>query len=168
MNLDDITIRNQLQPGDIGYVIYLHGMLYSREFGYGIDFEAYVAKGFYEFYQNYEEGKDCVWICEHNQKMVGCLVLMKRGEAAQLRYFIIRPEYRGIGLGKKLMNLYLDFLKEAGYKSAYLLTSPDLGAATHLYKKYGFRLVEEVKSKNFHKPGILQKYELKLPGRHDG
>lgn len=161
-NLEDIAIRNELRPGDIGYVVYLHGLLYSREYGYGVDFEAYVAKGLHEFYKNYEAGKDRVWICEDGKQVVGFLVLMNRGEAAQLRYFIIHPEYRGMGLGKKLMELYLDFLKETGYKSAYLLTSPDLKAATHLYKKYGFTLVEEIESKTFEKPDILQKYELKI------
>ena len=162
-NLEDIAIRNKLKPGDIGYMVYLHGLIYSREYGYGIDFEAYVAKGLYEFYQNYEEGKDRVWICEDDQEIAGCLVLMNRGEAAQLRYFIIRRDYRGIGLGKKLMNLFMDFLKEAGYRSSYLLTSPDLSAATHLYKKYGFTLVEERKSESFDKPDTLHKYEFRFP-----
>ena len=39
ISLDDISIRTELKPGDIGYVIYLHGDLYQREYGYGIQFE---------------------------------------------------------------------------------------------------------------------------------
>jgi peptidyl-dipeptidase Dcp len=162
ISLKDITIRNNLEPGDIGYITYLHGKLYAEEFGYGVDFEAYVARGLHEFYVNYQQAKDGVWICEHNQKVVGFLALMNRGKAAQLRYFIILPEYRGIGLGNKLMEIFLQYLEEAGYRSAYLLTSPELEAATHLYRKFGFSLVEEVQTVHFEQPELLHKYELNL------
>lgn len=165
--LDEITIRTELQPGDIGYVIYLHGLLYGQEYGYDIDFETYVAKGFHEFYQNYEPEAERVWICEHNGKVIGFLLLMSRGDAAQLRYFIIHPEYRGIGLGKKLMELYMEFLRECNYKSSYLLTTHELEAAASLYKRYGFMLVEEEPSTGFGKPVTLQKYELKLSSQND-
>jgi hypothetical protein len=56
--IEDIVIRTELRPGDIGYVTYLHGDLYKKEYGYGIAFEAYVAQGFYEFYSQYDPGKD--------------------------------------------------------------------------------------------------------------
>ena len=52
VRLNDINIRNQLHPGDIGYVIYLHGILYKTEYNYGIEFESYVAKGLLEFMEN--------------------------------------------------------------------------------------------------------------------
>jgi hypothetical protein len=50
--LHDIHIRTTLQPGDIGYVAYLHGHLYSKEYNYGILFETYVAAGLVEFTSN--------------------------------------------------------------------------------------------------------------------
>ena len=106
IELEDIAIRNTLRPGDLGYVIHLHGSLYGAEFGYGIEFETYVAQGLCEFYREYDPTKDRVWICEHGRRMIGFLLLMhRRRDAAQLRYFLIRPEHRGIGLGKKLMEL---------------------------------------------------------------
>ena len=70
IKLEDISIRNTLIPGDLGYVIHLHGLLYRTEYGYGIEFETYVALGAYEFYKNYDPMKDRVWICEHNKKML--------------------------------------------------------------------------------------------------
>lgn len=162
ISLDDITVRNELRPGDIGYVIYLHGALYGAEFGYGIDFETYVAQGFHEFYEKYDPEVDRAWICEHDAKIVGFLLLMNRGDAAQLRYFLIHSDYRGFGLGKKLMNLYMEFLEECGYESAYLWTTNELGAAASLYKRHGFELTEEKPSTDFNKPLIEQKYELNI------
>jgi peptidyl-dipeptidase Dcp len=160
IKLDDINIRTKLEPGDIGYVIYLHGYLYKKECNYGIGFETYVAAGLVDFFQQYDEQKDRVWICEHENKIVGFLLLMHRGEAAQLRYFILETEYRGIGLGNKLLNLYIDFMKAKNYRSSYLWTTDELPASAHLYKKFGFKLTEEKPSNAFGKEVVEQRYDL--------
>ncbi|HVU57415.1 MAG TPA: GNAT family N-acetyltransferase [Puia sp.] len=159
--LDDIVIRTELRPGDIGYVTYLHGRLYKKEYNYGIAFEAYVALGMYEFYQQYDPVKDRVWVCEHRGKMVGFLLLMHReGNMAQLRYFILEPEYRGIGLGKKLMELYMEHFKKAGYGGSYLWTTHELATAASLYLRHGFVRTEEKASEAFGKSLYEVKYEL--------
>ena len=132
LSLSEITIRTTLLPGDIGYVTHLHGQLYHMEYNFGISFENYVALGLGEFYQQYNPSRNRVWVCEHNGKMIGFLLLMDRGEAAQLRYFIIQPGYRGIGLGKKLMEHYMAFLRSCHYKSSYLWTTHELQAAATL------------------------------------
>jgi peptidyl-dipeptidase Dcp len=87
---------------------------------------------------------------------------MNRGKAAQLRYFLIEPAYRGIGLGKKLMNLYTNFLKECQYESSYLITTDELPTAASLYTRFGFKLVESKESDAFGKPVNEQRYELIL------
>jgi peptidyl-dipeptidase Dcp len=161
IHLNDIHIRTTLQPGDIGYITYLHGWLYNKECNYGMAFESYVAEGLAEFYQQYDTARDRVWICEHQEKIVGFMLLMHRGDAAQLRYFILHPDYRGIGLGKKLMELYMAFLHEVGYTHSYLWTTKELPAAASLYKKHGFVVVEEKPAEApFGKPVIEQRYEL--------
>lgn len=157
---DDITIRTELRPGDLGFVIYRHGSLYNEEYNYGISFETYVAAGMYEFYKNYDPKSDRAWICEHENKIVGFLLLMHReNNTAQLRYFYLEPVYRGLGLGKKMMSLYMDFLQTHGYTSSYLWTTHEQDTAATLYKKYGFRLTEEKPSTAFGKPLKEQKYE---------
>ena len=160
--LDDVLIRTTLQPGDIGYVVYMHGALYGREYNYGIQFESYVAKGLCEFYEKYDPQRNRVWVCEHNNKMIGFLLLMDRKEAAQLRYFLIEPDYRGIGLGSKLLNMYMDFLRACGYKASYLWTTHELITAASLYKRFGFQLTEEKESTSFGKPLREQRYDLVL------
>ena len=159
--LDDIRVRNELLPGDLGYVTYLHGLLYGMEYGYGVQFESYCAAGLHEFYENYDSARDRVWVCEHNHKIIGFLLLMHReNHAAQLRYFLIDPQYRGIGLGKRLMELYIEFLHLCAYQSSYLWTTHELTAAASLYKKHGFKLTEEKESTVFGKPLREQRYEL--------
>ncbi len=162
-SLDEIEIRTELRPGDIGYIIYMHGNLYGREYKYGIEFETYVAEGLCEFYEKYDPKTSRVWTCEHKGRIVGFLLLMNRGDSAQLRYFLIEPEYRGIGLGSKLMSLYMDFLVECGYKKSYLWTTHELTAVAFLYRRAGFRLTEEKGSTAFGKPLKEQRYDLILP-----
>jgi len=160
LNINDISIRTKLRSGDIGYVTYLHGSLYKREYGYGIQFESYVAAGLLEFLKNYHPERNRVWVCEHNNQMVGFLLLMERGDAAQLRFFLITPEYRGIGLGKRLMDLYMEFFHQCGYNSCYLWTTHEQETAARLYQRYGFKLTDEKESTAFGKPLIERKYEL--------
>ena len=162
ITLNDICIRTELRPGDLGYVTYMHGALYSKEYSYGLQFESYVAKGLCEFYEKYNFERNRIWACEHNDRMIGFLLLMDRGDAAQLRYFLIEPEYRGIGLGRKLLDLYMDFLHECGYKASYLWTTHELITAAALYKKLGFKLTEEKESTAFGKPLMEQRYDLIL------
>src|SRR5215510_6271274 len=160
--LDDISIRTELKPGDLGYVTYLHDVLYSREYNYSLQFESYVAKGLCEFYEKYNPERNRIWACEHNDRMIGFLLLMDRGKAAQLRYFLIEPECRGIGLGSKLLDLYMQFLHECGYKESYLWTTHELSTAALLYKRLGFQLTEEKESAAFGKPLREQRYDLVL------
>jgi ribosomal protein S18 acetylase RimI-like enzyme len=158
---DSVTIRHYLKPGDLGQVLWLHGDVYSKEYQYGLSFESYVAAGLHEFYSNYRADLDRVWVCEYNETMVGFMLLMHReNKAAQLRYFILKPEFRGIGLGKKMMTQFMDFLKEKNYATAYLWTTHELPAAASLYKRYGFKLTQEKESITFGKPVIEQRYDL--------
>jgi len=86
-SLEAVSIRTELRPGDLGYMIYMQGALYKREYDYGIQFESYVAKGLCEFYEKYTPERNRIWLCEHDGRMIGTLLLMDRGSTAQLRYF---------------------------------------------------------------------------------
>jgi len=160
--LDRIAIRTDIRPGDIGEIVRLHGTLYSQEYGYGTRFENYVAKGLVEFYESYDPKKCGAWICEHGGKIVGTIFLVDRGHSAQLRYFLVIPGYRGIGLGSKLMRLLVDFMNAAGQEKCFLWTTSELTAAASPYRRFGFVLAEEKDSVAFGKPVTEQKYVMDL------
>jgi DNA-binding MarR family transcriptional regulator/GNAT superfamily N-acetyltransferase len=160
---DDIHIRTSLHSGDLGYIAYLHGKLYFEEFGYGLAMEAYIAEGLAEFSRNYDPAKDGVWICEHNGRIVGSLFLMHREKAAQLRYFLIDPAYRGLGLGAKLMEAYMDFFRTHGYDSSYLWTLDHLYSAASIYKRHGFVLTEEKETMTMGRKAKEQRYDYFAP-----
>jgi peptidyl-dipeptidase Dcp len=160
--MTDIKIRTELLPGDLGYIAYIHGLLYAKELGYGLNFEAYVLGGLQEFAQQYHKEKDRIWICSDGEKIIGSLVGFHRNDIVQLRYFIFLPEYRGTGLGKRLMNEFIGFVKERGCKRAYLLTTNEQQAAISLYTRYGFQLTEEKQSHAFDKELTELRYDLEL------
>lgn len=169
-----VTIRSKLEPGDLGYIAYLHGRLYAEEFGYGLYFEKYVLGALHEFANAYDPAKDRIWVCEHEKKKVGFLVAAHREDTArredtalrentvQLRFLILLPEYRGMGLARRLMDLFIVFARERGYRKAYLWTTNEQETAISLYERYGFYLSEEKESKAFDKLLVERKYELSL------
>lgn len=162
IQLEDIHIRKNLMPGDVGFIAYLHGDLYAKECGYGFRFEAYVLDGLKDFIMEYDATRDGIWICEHDNRIIGSLIARNRESKLQLRYFIFQPAYRGIGLGKLLMQEFIDFMRKQGIHEAYLWTTADQQAAIALYQKSGFKLTEEVISNEFDKPVTEQRYEIKL------
>ena len=165
----EVTIRTQLLPGDLGWVAYLHGQIYTREHDFGLGFEGYVLKGLSEFALGYDAAKDRVWVCEVEGRMVGFLLGMRREvagadgaapvAAAQLRYFILSPEYRGVGLGKRLMVHFMDWLRDCGYRRAYLWTTEEQETAAALYLRHGFRLTEEKETAEFGKVLRERRYD---------
>lgn len=160
---DEIKYRCELRPGDIGWIVHRHGAIYGVETGYGVDFEAYVAEGLAEFWRAYDASRDRAWIVEFDDRIVGFLLLMHRGETtAQLRYFYLEPEFRGRGIGTGLMERFIDFMKVAGYTSAFLWTTYEQIAAAALYRRFGFELVAEKPSSAFGKELIERRYELNL------
>lgn len=151
--MPEISIRNMLQSGDLGQIAALHGKIYAEEHGFGLGFEAYVMESLVEFYKQYDPQKDKIWVVEDQKRIVGFLLLMHRPDnQAQLRYFILEKNYRGLGLGRRLIGEWMDFYREKGFSGAYLYTTSGLDPAVHLYESFGFRKVSEKYSEDFGVP----------------
>jgi Transcriptional regulators len=162
IKLEDINIRTDIRPGDIGYITYMHGWIYQEEYGYSSAFEGYVAESFHKFLIDYNPEKDHLWCAEHNGNIIGCIGIVGFGESAQLRWFLLDPHYRSIGLGKKLLQEAINFVKEKNYQRVYLDTTNDLEKAISMYKKIGFVKILE-KPNNSWREGLTElELEMKL------
>ena len=158
-----ITIRTELQPGDIGYLIYLHGVLYAHEYGLDGTFEGGVAERFGEFAQEYDPRKDYFAVAELNGRIVGSVVINGLSdELAQLRWCLAHPDARGRGLGHELINGALAFCRERGFKRVHLWTITELAAARHLYQLAGFVVTREETHEIWGAMRTEQEYELEL------
>ena len=158
-----ITIRTELRPGDVGYLIHLHGWIYAKECEFNYVFEGYVCKTFFDLFDNYNVEKDRFWFAEANGEMIGAIAIVGHSATrAQLRWFILHPLYRGIGLGNTLVNEAIKYCKEKGYKQVFLVTTDNQKIAIHMYMKVGFRKVAEHENEMWGRKLIEQTYELNL------
>ncbi|MEW6746513.1 MAG: GNAT family N-acetyltransferase [Planctomycetota bacterium] len=118
-----IHVRSDLQPGDIGYVTYLHGILYAREYQWDVTFEGYVAQSLAEFALAYDPRKDRLWVAEIGGRIVGSVGIVGRSDSeAQLRWFLVDPTCRGQSLGQRLLDEAIRFCRERDFKSIFLWT----------------------------------------------
>lgn len=159
----DISYRHEIKLGDIGYIIYLHGFLYGNEFNFTSDFEKYVIKTFYNFLENYSPEKDRIWMAEYNNKIVGCIAIQNQSETeAQLRWFLLDPAFRGLGIGKRLLMDAVDFCKNKKLKNVFLLTTNLQDKALQMYKLAGFELTEATEAQEWGQTFNIERYDLKI------
>jgi GNAT superfamily N-acetyltransferase len=163
MNDSAETQRTELRPGDIGYIIYLHGTLYAREYALDRTFEGDVAIKMGEFLKTYDPRKDYFAAAEIDDHIVGSIFINGLSdEVAQLRWFLIHPDARGRGLGHQLINNALEFCRQRGFKKICLWTISELKAAAHLYRQAGFICTREETHEIWGATRTEQEYELNL------
>ncbi len=61
------------EPGDMGWVVHRHGVLYAQEYGWNERSEALVARIGADFIDNYDSAKERCWIAEMGGERVGCV-----------------------------------------------------------------------------------------------
>ncbi|MEH6571488.1 MAG: GNAT family N-acetyltransferase [Halioglobus sp.] len=163
----DIKIRSDLRVGDIGYITYLHGILYAREYNYDHTFEAYVAEPLSQFARR-SNPRERIWIVENNSEVLGSIAICESSATeAQLRWFLLSPSLRGEGIGKKLIDLALEFSRSQHYESVSLWTVKGLEAAKALYLSFGFSLEQDIEHEVWGALHTEQKYTKSLSPAHN-
>ena len=76
-------------------------------------------------------------------KAAGCIALRNLEEdVCEMKRLFIRNEFRGLGLGNKLIERLTEEAREIGYKKMRLDTLPSkMAKAVKLYKAHGFRKI---------------------------
>jgi len=161
---DDVRIRRELRPGDLGAIVSFHGRVYGPEYGVDHRFEAFVASSVAEAGRRGFPGeREAVWIVERDGELAGCLGLTDDGDAGVVRWFVLDPSVRGRGLGRRLLGELVDRARELGYERLRLETFSELRTAAHLYRSVGFELTEERTEPLWGRDAItFQHYELEL------
>lgn len=156
-----VTIRSH-RPGDIGYVIHRHGVIYAREYGFNTEFDAYVANGMAGFIKN-KSSAEHLWIAEFQGRFAGAVAIVRHdAHTAQLRWLIVEPEARQRGIGKQLVSQAVRFAADNGYRSVILWTIDFLDNARRLYANTGFQPAETKVSQVWGKTLTEECWQLNL------
>ena len=163
--MNDAATLSGYRPGAIGRVTWLHGDYYGRNWGFGLYFEAKVARELAEFLGRFDAERDLFRLALVDDAIAGSIAIdgaKAAREGAHLRWFIVDPDRQGLGIGRLLLAEALGFCAACGYARVFLWTFAGLDAARRLYEAAGFRLVEEVDQEQWGKTMREQRFELAL------
>jgi DNA-binding MarR family transcriptional regulator/GNAT superfamily N-acetyltransferase len=151
------------EPGDIGWIIHRHGVLYAEEYGLDMRFEALVARIAADFLDDFDARRERCWIAEREGEIAGSVLLVKDSEEiAKLRLLYVEPKARRLGIGRRLVQECLGFARRTGYRKITLWTNDVLVSAGRIYEAAGFRLVREEPHHSFGRDMVGQYWELQL------
>ena len=152
------------QPGDMGWIIHRHGILYAEEYGLDQKFEALVAQIAATFIENFDAVRERCWIAERDDAIVGSVLLVKESdEVAKLRLLYVEPTARGLGIGSRLVAECVRFARQRRYRRITLWTNDVLVSARRIYQAAGFHLVSQEPHRSFGRDLVGQFWELALP-----
>jgi GNAT superfamily N-acetyltransferase len=156
----DVKIRTQ-KSGDAGYIAYRHCILYEKEYGLCGTFEQYVLDSLVKYIEHRSEGE--IWVAEYKGQIIGSIgIVCTDKNTAQLRWFLIEPEFRGIGLGRQLMTIAVDYCKQKKFRRVFLWTMQGLKVAYHLYSSFGFMPVEQLENNTWKRGVVEERWELSI------
>lgn len=152
----DIRLRSEWRADDADKVVDLHRRGYAGEGPrFGEPFAVYVRQTVAEARLGQPGNASRVWFAERGADTLGCAAMIDRGTRGQLRWVVLLPEARGLGLGKALFSAAMSHAAAQGWPEVYLETTDGLGPSMQLYLSNGFTLVSDAEEDLWDGPGRM-------------
>lgn len=160
--MTDISIR-RFVPSDSQWLVARHQELYARDEGFDNTFGPLVAGILHDFCARHDADCEQGWIAHRGDERLGSVFCVRQSEqTAKLRLFLLTPEARGQGLGKRLLRQCMDYARSVGYRDMQLWTHESHQAACALYVAFGWQLVSSKPVQSFGQDLIEQSWEIQL------
>jgi ribosomal protein S18 acetylase RimI-like enzyme len=166
--VSEVDVRDELRPGDLEAIVAHHRRIYTEEYGVDSRFGDFVAAAVGRAAdRGFPSVREAIRIVELNGEHAGSIGLSDEGDGeAAIRWVVLSPEVRGIGLGRRLLGEMLAFAEDHGYRMVWLETFSDLQAAAHLYREHGFVVTSADTAPRWGRDSItFQRYELEVAAR---
>ncbi|MFK7754848.1 MAG: N-acetyltransferase family protein [Sedimentitalea sp.] len=138
--MSDVNLR-RVTALDVPWLVAQHGALYQRDEGFDDSFAPLVASILDQFFAEHDPTCETGWIAEENGQRLGSIFCVKTDEyTAKLRLFLLTPNARGKGLGKRLLRTCMEYARDSGYRRMALWTHESHRAACALYAAHGWSL----------------------------
>lgn len=126
---------------DRDWLVRAHGKSYAVDEGFDDSFGILVASILDDFLTGHNSTDEAGWIAWQDGARLGSIFCVRLDDqTAKLRLFLLMPETRGQGLGRRLLQTCTDFARKKGYKGMQLWTHESHKAACALYAKTGWVL----------------------------
>lgn len=140
----------------------LHGTAYDALDGFGLRFEAYVARTVADYVLD-NDARGRIWLAERDGELVGCAAIAERPQnVAQLRWVLVGASSRGTGLGTTLVTQALNWCVARDFDCIRLETTDGLPVSMRMYRQLGFRIVSSDLAELWDGPRTLIRMEKSL------
>ncbi|TNF61270.1 MAG: N-acetyltransferase [Rhodobacteraceae bacterium] len=147
--MTEITLR-PFRPEDTDWLVERHGTLYAQNDGFDDSFAPLVRSILQAFSAGHDPACEQGWIAEGEGRRLGSIFCVRHdATTAKLRLFLLEPEARGQGLGRRMLETCMEFARRAGYSGMTLWTHESHRAACALYRAAGWRLVASEPVRSF-------------------
>ena len=161
-HMEPIEIR-RFVAADRDWLVEQHEVHYARDEGFDATFGALVAQIVDAFLADHDAKCEAGWMAWQAGERLGSIFCVKLNDTtAKLRLFLLTPEARGRGLGKRMLATCTGFARDCGYTGMQLWTHESHRAAGALYAKNGWTLEDEKSVVSFGKPNVEQTWTIKL------
>jgi len=160
--MTDVQLR-EFTASDKDWLVQQHSRIYADAEGFDDTFGPLVADILDEFIRNARPMRDYGWIAEQEGRRLGSIFCVHvSDQLAKLRMFLLVPEARGKGLGKRLIRACMQFARDAGYEEMQLWTHESHRAACALYLSHGWTLQSSKPVRSFGQDLIEQSWSIRL------
>ena len=118
-----------------------------EEFGGKKEGTAYYDTDTEKMFEAYQKQKAIYYVALIDDKIVGGCGIQHLANIdeniAELQKLYLLKSTRGLGIGKKLVEMSIEFAKKAEFDAIYIETFPNMDSAKSMYSKFGFEYINQ-------------------------
>jgi ribosomal protein S18 acetylase RimI-like enzyme len=112
---------------------------YAHSLGFHLDFQDFQAE-LVNLPGDYAPPDGCLLLAFNDNALAGCVGMRKLEQGVcELKRMYVKPEFRKLGIGRKLAETVIALAHDTGYKLMRLDTLANMTEAVSLYRSLGFK-----------------------------